>query len=113
MTFSDLMKKLLLLGWFVASFAGCPKPSPTPIPPPIPEPQVWDAGDEPIAPPIEYTCADLCKHMFDLHCMGAEPTPNGATCLDVCQNLQTSGVVVLDLKCRTKARTCAAIDACK
>lgn len=112
MTFSDLMKKLLLAGWFVASLAGCPKPSPTPVPPvpPMPNPYVVDAGEPPT---VEYTCADMCSHLFDLKCPGAEPTASGATCLEVCQNVQSSGVVAFNLRCRVNARTCAAADACK
>jgi hypothetical protein len=92
------MKALCFL---VVFFCGCWI---HPIPAPNPEPQ----PDRPATP----TCADVCKRLFDLGCPAAKPTPQGATCVDVCLNVQNSGVVSWDLKCRARATSCAIFDRC-
>lgn len=109
------MNKLLVLFFLVAGIAGCPKPSPTPIPPtpPYNPPNPYSSDSAVPDPARQYTCADVCKHGFDLNCPWAQPTPNGATCLDVCNNIQTSGVITWNLACKSTQPSCAAIDACK
>jgi hypothetical protein len=81
-------------------FAGCPKPLPFP-----PNPR-------PMADADLYTCADACKHGFDLDCEFARPTPKGQTCLDVCGNVQQSGIIMWNLSCMSTASTCPAIERC-
>lgn len=74
--------------------AACP-----PTPPPTP-------------PPGAATCQDLCLHLTRLNCEAAKPTAEGATCIEVCLNLQNSGIIARDLDCAVRAQSCAAVDAC-
>lgn len=60
-----------------------------------------------------YTCATWCAHARVLSCTAGKPTPRGAPCEEVCQNMQASGPVQLDLRCRTHAPTCAVADECE
>lgn len=91
------MKRLL----FVLPFflLGCPKDPVTPKP----VPQDYLPG----------TCAGWCTHATELHCEAAKPTPNGASCTTVCENLEASGITHLNLGCRAKASSCTAADACE
>ena len=85
----------------LAALTACPR---APVPP-APEP--GDGGTE-LA-----TCAGWCRHAADLLCEAAHPTPAGSPCEAVCTNVQASGVVTWNLKCRVAARSCAAADACE
>lgn len=58
-------------------------------------------------------CESYCAHMTDLGCEIAKPTPDGATCLDICKTVQASTVVTWDLACRVRAESCAAADSCE
>ena len=58
------------------------------------------------------TCGDCCAHARELSCDVGKPTPEGAACEDVCQNVLTSGVVTIDLGCCVQATTCAQLDRC-
>jgi len=89
------MKRALLLGALLVC-AACPPPPKPPEPPPG-------------AP----TCADYCHHVAELGCEAARPTAKGASCVDVCANVQSSGAVAWDLGCRTKAVTCDEVDRCE
>ena len=71
-------------------------------PRPVPDPPI---------PPA--TCADVCQHMAALNCAAATPTPRGAPCAAVCENVQNSGNMTWNLNCRAKAATCDAVDACQ
>jgi hypothetical protein len=88
--------KLLLVGLVPLVSAGCPPQPPTPVPPPGPA-----------------TCADVCRHYAELGCDASKPTPEGAICTEVCENVRSSTVVVWDLDCRAHAPTCAKADACE
>lgn len=66
----------------------------------------------PTPPPGTATCADYCNRLAQLKCPDAKPTAEGATCEAVCQNIQESGIVDLNLDCRIEAASCAAADAC-
>lgn len=59
------------------------------------------------------SCASACTQLRYLSCEAAEPTGEGATCEEVCETVQKSGVIHWDLGCRSKAKTCEAIDACE
>jgi hypothetical protein len=96
------MRALLIGILFVG--LGCPhNPTPTPVPP---TPGAMDASGP-------ATCADVCQHESVLGCSGAQPTPNGASCVEVCANVQASGIISWDLVCRANAATCEDIDACE
>lgn len=79
-----------------------PNPGPQP-----PRPAAPDAG------PGVVSCAAYCEHAAALGCEQGKPTPKGASCMQVCDNVQTSGFGQLDLRCGYSATTCAAIDACE
>lgn len=67
---------------------------------------------KPPAPPTGVTCAEVCEQMTKLSCEAAKPTAEGASCLDVCRNIQDSGVVSWNLNCMVAAQSCSAVDAC-
>lgn len=84
------------------ALAGCPRP----IPPPVPTPPDadFDGGAA--------TCADACARLQQLGCPAGQPTPRGAPCVEVCENVQQSGVISWDLSCIARAVTCGATDRC-
>lgn len=92
--------RLIGLIVFVA-VAGC-HPTPPPVRP--------DASD---AATAAGTCAGVCQNGRRLHCDFALPTMDGVPCEDVCSNLQGSGIAAWNLACRSRATSCAAIDACR
>lgn len=57
-------------------------------------------------------CPEACAHLAQMGCDEAQPTPGGATCLDVCVSVQTSAATALDLACVTAAPSCEAANAC-
>lgn len=89
--------------FFVVAFSallGCPKPVPQPIDPNFP-PDATDAAALP-------SCAGMCAKVHALGCK--EDKPN---CAATCTNIQTSGLFTLDLACRMRAPSCAAMSACE
>lgn len=85
--------------WFCitlcVAFVGCPKP-PEPPPPP---------------PSGSVTCEMVCAHWSDLGCEEAEPTPDGDSCVAVCENIQ-KGNLPDDLECQALVDSCEQIDDC-
>lgn len=59
------------------------------------------------------TCATVCANGVAHGCAFAQPTPLGASCVDVCLHNQDVGIAPWDLDCRTAAPSCARIDACR
>ncbi len=97
-----MIRAIGLLAFLVlASCPGCP-PAPPPVTP--------DASDAAAAPG---TCAAVCQNGRRLGCPFAQPTPQGASCEEVCSNVQGTGIATWDLGCRSAASSCAAIDACR
>lgn len=86
----------------VAVLTSC---TPRPPVPPQPIPPNSDSG-------TEITCADVCRHLSGMMCPSAEPTKNGATCVEVCENVQSSGTMTFDMKCLITAPSCKAADEC-
>lgn len=86
------MRHIALLAVFLACATTPPGPSPD---------------------PQEATCAGMCARMAALDCPAAQDTPNGATCVQVCENVQATGIARWDLECRVAAPTCEAIDNCE
>lgn len=68
---------------------------------------------DPVEPPAVPTCATACARAAELGCPHAKPTPKGATCVEVCKNVQSSGFLRWDLRCRSIAASCAAADECE
>jgi hypothetical protein len=69
------------------------------------DPPAPDAGDP-------ASCADACAHLEELGCEEAEPTPEGATCEEVCEAVESSGTVTLNPACVLQIETCEEIDGC-
>lgn len=88
-----------------AAFIACPKPTPDPTPP------TPDANDSGPTGPV--TCKEVCAHYRQLGCKEGDPTPKGATCEQVCDNFQTSGVAKWNLPCRLGVKSCAETSACE
>ena len=72
-----------------------------------------DGGAPPDAASRNPTCALFCGHMRELGCVQGKPTPKGASCEEVCLNVQQSEFAKLDLRCGYDARTCEAATACE
>ncbi len=87
---------LVLCAW---GLAACPKP----IPNPEPEPELDGAAPA--------TCESVCAHWTDLGCKEAQPTPDGASCVEVCENIQQSNLKD-DLECQVAVTSCDQIDGC-
>ncbi len=79
--------------------------TPKPPVPPQPIPPTADSG-------AEVTCADACRHLSSMMCPNAEPTKKGATCVEVCENVQSSGVMKMNLRCLVTSSSCKAADEC-
>lgn len=72
--------------------------------PPRPEP-VPDAGTPP-------DCAAACARMTELGCEESKPTPNGSTCEEVCNNVESSGVITIQPACVVEIESCDQINGC-
>lgn len=108
------MKISILAALTALVCAGCPS---TPVPNPPPGPDADAAPDIPDIPgdadaASNATCSSWCKHAAALKCPSAAPTKAGATCVEVCTNVQ-SGPVKFNLRCRSTAKTCALADSCE
>jgi hypothetical protein len=90
--------RLLAALVLAAGLAGCP-----PKPPPPPE-KPGPAG----GPGCDVGCARLAE----LGCDAAKPTPQGASCIEVCQNVQASGITSWDIPCMQRATSCPEADKC-
>lgn len=51
-------------------------------------------------------CPAACERFESLGCPEAEPTPDGATCVDVCRNAETSGYLTVKPSCIASAESC-------
>ncbi|MES1205009.1 MAG: hypothetical protein ABUS79_03650 [Pseudomonadota bacterium] len=96
------MKAIALLAVFVLASVACPKPLPPPAPP-APDADT-DGGPA--------TCASACARLQVLGCPAGAPTPKGAPCVEVCENVQSSGIVSWDLDCIARGVTCGSTDRC-
>ena len=89
---------IALAGALAAPLAGCPDPK-------VPDPPVDPDGG------TATTCDAVCAHWSDLGCEEAKPTPDGASCVEVCENLQ-EGNLKDDLECQAAVTSCEQIDDC-
>jgi hypothetical protein len=61
----------------------------------------------------EFDCRSACARLRELHCPAAEDTVGGATCEQVCINVQESGFIAWDLECRSVAVSCDMVERCE
>lgn len=85
----------VIVGAVVILLGGCAT-VPTPPPPPLGAP----------------SCDTACERLEQLHCPSAKPTPAGASCVQVCTNIEDSGYVEYGVACVTNAESCDKADHC-
>ena len=64
----------------------------------------------PVTPVRPAACTEACAKGAELGCVWATPTPNGATCTDVCES--ANRILPWRTECLWGARTCEEADAC-
>jgi hypothetical protein len=57
-------------------------------------------------------CERACRRLAELGCSEAQPTQCGVSCVDVCENVEGSGILSLDPECVARIHSCAEVDAC-
>lgn len=62
--------------------------------------------------PKSSPCAAACANLSAHGCPDAKPTPAGASCVEVCENVNASGTIPYPSECVSKAKSCAAAEAC-
>jgi hypothetical protein len=95
---NNYLKIASLIGTGTIFLIGCPKPH-------VPEPPVGPDGG------AAATCETVCAHWTELDCEEAKPTPNGESCVAVCENIQ-QGNLKDDLECQASVESCEQIDDC-
>lgn len=113
--------KLLLTTAALATLitVGCASCQPSPISPPddVVDGAVTDTGrsdgdgsdaGEVLLDP----CERACRHLADLHCAEAESTDEGGTCVEICTNMEDSGVLSFNPECVAKVAQCIEVDSC-
>jgi hypothetical protein len=102
-----IIKAILLASALFASTCQTGPFKPAPVDPvPFP-PEQYDAA------PAPSNCSVACAHLAALGCPEAQPTPKGATCVDVCSNVDSSGTVSMQTDCVVRAVSCADANACQ
>jgi len=101
------MKLVLAVLVFVSVMIACGACRQAPGTPPVPA-----DGGAGGAPPVVDTCERACGHLAELGCPEAEPTGDGASCVEVCRNVEDSGAVSLDPECVTQLARCEDVDGC-
>jgi len=74
-----------------------------PLPPPVPPPK---------PPAGEPSCATACDRLREMRCRTGDNTPAGATCEDVCGNMEDSRIIAFGVDCVTRAESCAVAESC-
>jgi hypothetical protein len=94
----------LVFVFAMASVLACPRPLPPapPVPPADPS-QDGGAGG----------CAQACARLRELGCAAARPTPRGASCVEVCGNVESSGQVSWGPSCVVRSNSCAEASECQ
>lgn len=91
------MKTALLLAAALATQCNLdPKPAP-PAPPPD---------------PFAATCETACKNLMAMNCHDGNPTKEGASCVEVCQNAERNGLP-LPVACVTVSGSCEEAAQCE
>ena len=104
---------------FASLLASSCELGPFPKPPPQPEPpSPWDNPSDAQPQPEDVDgaahtpCYLACQKLKALGCPEAKPTAAGATCVQVCTNIESSGVVTMGPECVAKAESCSIAKAC-
>jgi hypothetical protein len=85
--------------------ATCNTPTPTPSP--------GAGGADPVGGSSSSTpCAKVCARLAALGCPAAKPASDGASCVQVCADINASGTLRVDTACVILAGDCAAADRC-
>lgn len=56
-------------------------------------------------------CSIACKTLQELGCEEGKPTPEGATCKQVCENMEKNGMP-FDTSCIAAIKNCEQLDSC-
>lgn len=67
-------------------------------------PTIW-TPPEPV-PVVGDACERACARGAELGCVFAEPTPEGATCVDVCRDTEATGWTSMHPECVAVASSC-------
>jgi hypothetical protein len=82
-------------------------------PPPQASYPGWDGAAVDYSPPDgPASCLDVARAGLHLGCTWAQPTPAGASFVDVCANNQAANISPWNLDCMARAKSCSAVDAC-
>jgi len=101
--------KLGLAAWLLATvIMACGACRDAPVTPPVP----GDGGAGGAPPAVLDPCERACQRLAELGCAESQPTEGGASCTEVCRNLEESGVVSLDPACVELVVQCEDVDAC-
>jgi hypothetical protein len=57
-------------------------------------------------------CEAACQRMRELGCEEGNPTPEGATCEEICIEAERSGLADVDTKCIVELEACGSYDVC-
>lgn len=97
----------LRLGCLIALLAlvGCPPVHDAKEPEP-------DRGSGGFGPIVRAGCPEACAHGAELGCSWSKPTARGASCVEVCENVQASATVAWNCDCMVRAESCAKADRC-
>jgi len=102
------MKLVLAVLVFVPALMACGACRENPVTPP--DPADGGAGGAPVV--VLEPCERGCLRLAELGCEEAEPTDEGASCVDVCRNVEDSGAVTLEPECVAQIAQCEDVDAC-
>lgn len=69
-------------------------------------------GEPPRPPSDPEVCAPVCAHLRELGSPAGDPTPAGATCEDVCREVQASQLNAIDGACILGATSREEAEAC-
>jgi len=74
---------------WLLSIAGCPR---------------WSPPDDPPKPVA--ACEAACARLVELGCDAGQPTPEGTTCVQVCEDTERTGWTTMHPDCVAEAASC-------
>jgi len=107
-----LVESLLWLSLVTTMQVAC-APAPPPVAPVVEIP-VEPPGDDADAAARRPSCGTACTNLRGLGCALGKPTPRGANCETVCNNVQVQNAGAgFPVACLSAARSCSIADACR